>query len=377
MQIPNFETSIFTTTSQLALQHNAINLGQGFPEFPMPLGLIEEVNKAMIEGHNQYAPASGASSLRIAIAEKIQFLHQQTLNPDHQILITPGGSYALFISLMSLINKGDEVIILEPAFDIYKPLIQLPEGIPIPIELNFPNFDVPWDEVKAKITSKTKAIIINTPHNPSGKLLKESDFEQLIEIVNHHNIKIISDEVYEHICFDGFKHRSILDYPALMSHSIVCFSFGKSFSCTGWKIGYCISSESIIKDLKKLHHNIVFCVDHPKQIALAHYLKEPNNYLQLSATLQVKRDLLRTLLKDSNYTLYPAHGTYFECYGFEKISNLSDTEFSQKLITNHKIATIPLSYFYSKKTDHKIVRICFAKNDDTLVESAQRLKSYV
>ena len=367
-------TSIYTKMSQLAIEHNAINLGQGFPNFAMPKELIELVNKAMQDENNQYAHSYGYALLRENIAHKIHALYQQKINPVDEITITPGATYCLYTAMASILKPSDEVIIFEPCFDSYIPVINMFNAIAVPIEINYPNISIPWDEVESKITPKTKAIIINTPHNPFGFLFTKQDFLYLEKLIENKNIYIISDEVYEHIVFDNHTHISIIEFPSLFNKSFVCFSFGKTFSCTGWKIGYCIAPQHLMQLFRQIHQFLVYSVDTPKQIGIAQFLKNPDSYLLLSHYLQQKRDFFRSLMKLTKFTCIPAQGSYFECYSFAEISNESDEKFAVNLTTKYKIATIPLSPLYTSKKDYKILRFCFAKDQQTLEKAGERLQ---
>ncbi|MCX8480432.1 MAG: methionine aminotransferase [Sediminibacterium sp.] len=370
-------TSIYTKMSQLAIEYNALNLGQGFPNFNMPPELIELVNKAMQDGHNQYAHTNGYPFLRENIAHKIFNLYQQQINPIDEITITPGATYCLYTAMASILKPMDEVIIFEPCFDSYIPVINMFNAKPIPIEINYPNISIPWEEVESKINPKTKAIIINTPHNPFGFLFSKQDFLNLEKLVENKDIYIISDEVYEHIVFDNHKHISIIEFPNLFKKSVVCFSFGKTFSCTGWKIGYCIAPKYLMDLFRQIHQFLVYSVDTPKQIALAQYILDKNTYLSLSPFLQEKRDFFRKQMNLTKFTCIPAQGSYFACYSFADISNENDEEFAIKLTKQYRVATIPLSPLYSAKKDHKLIRFCFAKNQETLEIACERLRKIV
>lgn len=377
-KLPNIGTSIFTVMSQLAVQHNAINLGQGFPDFPMSPELIECVHQAMKEGGNQYAHSNGVPALRTALSEKVDYLYNISINPETEITITPGGTYALYTAFTTIIQPGDEVIIFEPAYDSYIPNITINGGVVVPIALAFPNYSIPWDKVKAAITPKTKAILVNTPHNPTGTVMTQSDVLQLQEIVVRNNIYLISDEVYEHLIYDQKPHESILKYPELYKRSFLVYSFGKTYHCTGWKLGYCIAPENLSKEFRKVHQFNVFSCDTPKQLGIAKYMSNKEAYLSLGNFYQEKRDYLRHLLKDTPLVPIPSSGSYFESYSYASISNESDKIFAQKLVTDYGIASIPMSAFYLDGTDHKVIRLCFAKQQQTLEAAAaclQKLKN--
>jgi len=373
-KLPSVGTTIFTEMSVLAAQYGAINLGQGFPDFDMDAGLTQLVNKAMAEGFNQYTHANGYPALREALAAKVQSLYQQSINPDTQITISPGGTYAIYTAITTLIHPGDEVILFEPAYDSYIPNIEINGGVPLRINLTFPNYNIPWDEVRSKISPRTKMIMINSPHNPTGAVLSEQDIIELKSLVAGTDIIILSDEVYEHLIFEDKAHQSILKHPDLLARSFVCFSFGKTMHCTGWKLGYCIAGESLMKEYRKVHQFNAFTCDTPKQVALAAYLTENKNYLNLGQQMQQKRDLLRQLLSATKLECIPSYGSYFECYSFSKISNENDKAFAIRLVKEYGVATIPVSAFYQDKTDHGVIRFCFAKKEETLRAAAERLQ---
>ena len=373
-KLPNIGTSIFTVMSQLASKHNAINLGQGFPDFPMSAELIECVNKAMQSGGNQYAHTNGVPLLRERLAEKIKYLYDVNINPETNITITPGGTYSIFCAFSTIIQPGDEVIIFEPAYDSYIPNIVFNGGIVVPIELEFPDYTIPWDKVKAAITPKTKAILVNTPHNPTGRVFTKDDILILQEIVLSNNLYLISDEVYEHLIYDNKQHETVMKYPDLFARSFVCFSFGKTYHCTGWKLGYCIAPENIMKEYRKVHQFNAFGCDTPKQIAIAEYMTNKEAYLSIGAMYQEKRDYLRGLLDNTKFVRLPSSGSYFESYRYDTISDESDTVFAERLVKEYGIAVVPMSAFYQKSTDHKVIRLCFAKVKETLDAAAACLQ---
>ena len=373
-KLPNIGTSIFTVMSQLAAKHNAINLGQGFPDFPMSAELIECVNKAMQSGGNQYAHTNGVPLLRERLAEKIKYLYDVNINPETNITITPGGTYSIFCAFSTIIQPGDEVIIFEPAYDSYIPNIVFNGGIVVPIELEFPDYTIPWDKVKAAITPKTKAILVNTPHNPTGRVFTKEDILILQEIVLSNNLYLISDEVYEHLIYDNKQHETVMKYPDLFARTFVCFSFGKTYHCTGWKLGYFIAPENIMKEYRKVHQFNAFGCDTPKQIAIAEYMTNKEAYLSIGAMYQEKRDYLRGLLDNTKFVRLPSSGSYFESYRYDTISDEPDTVFAERLVKDFGIAIVPMSAFYQKATDHKVIRLCFAKVKETLDAAAARLQ---
>ncbi|SFP71013.1 methionine aminotransferase [Parafilimonas terrae] len=373
-KLPDTGTTIFTVMSQLALEHNAINLGQGFPDFMMSEELIALVNAAMLQGHNQYAHMCGVPLLREKLAQKIQKLYNSDANAETQITITPGGTYAIYTALTSMLKKDDEVIVFEPAYDSYIPNITVNGAKPVLIQLQYPAYNIPWHKVHEKITAKTRAIIINSPHNPTGAVINESDIEQLKLIIQKHkNIFIVSDEVYEHLIFDDIAHLSILRYPELLERSFVCFSFGKTYHCTGWKIGYCIASPSLMHEFRKVHQFNCFSVNSFVQYALAEFLNNEDAYLSLSNFIQRKRDYFQNLMKTTKFRPLASHGSYFQCYSYKDLSDENDMEFAIRLTKEYGVTAIPLSSFYQNKRDDKVLRFCFAKKEGTLKEAAERL----
>ena len=373
-KLPHIGTSIFTVMSQLAVKHNAINLGQGFPDFPMSEALIDCVTEAMKAGGNQYAHTNGVPLLRERLAEKINSLYGTTINPETEITVTPGGTYAIFSAFSTIIQPGDEVIIFEPAYDSYIPNITFNGGVVVPIALSYPNYSIPWDTLKAAITKKTKAILMNTPHNPTGMVMTKEDILQLQEIVVSNNLYLISDEVYEHLIYDDKKHESVIKYPELFARSFVCFSFGKTYHCTGWKLGYCVAPENLMKEYRKVHQFNAFSCDTPKQLGIAKHMLDKEAYLSLGNFYQAKRDYLRKLLASTPLKYIPSSGSYFESYSYAAISNESDKVFAEKLVKDYGVAVIPMSAFYHDATDNKVIRLCFAKKEATLEAAAACLQ---
>ena len=359
--------------SHLALKHNAINLGQGFPDYTMSEELESLVNKAMKEGMNQYAPMSGLPILLERLAEKVFDLYNAHIHPHTDITITPGGTYAIYTALTTVLQPGDEVIVFEPAYDSYVPNIEVNGAVPVIIPLTFPGYAIPWDVVKSSITPRTKMIIINSPHNPTGSVLREDDIIQLRQIVQNTNIFILSDEVYEHLIFDGIRHESILRYPDLLERSFVCFSFGKTYHCTGWKLGYCISSSALMKEFRKIHQYNCFSCHSPSQHAFAVYLKNKNAYLQLGGFMQQKRDYFQQMMAATPFKPLPSYGSYFQCYSYKGFSEEFDKDFSIRLTTDYGVTTIPLSAFYKDEKDNKVIRFCFCKKEETLEKAVERL----
>lgn len=372
-KLPHVGTTIFSVMSALAKQHNAINLSQGFPNFNSDQKLIDLVTNAMNSGYNQYAPMAGSMELRVAIANKFDALYNTSYNPDSEITITAGATQAIYTIISAFIRPDDEVIIFRPAYDCYEPAIELNGGKTISIQLEAPNFSVDWNEVKSLINSKTNMVIINTPQNPSGTVFSKDDMTSLQELLKGTDIILLSDEVYEHIIFDGEKHQSACLFSDLKSRSFVVASFGKTFHNTGWKVGYCCAPKELMQEFQKVHQFNVFCVNHPTQKALADYLQEPSHYLELSEFYQHKRDLFLSLIETSRFTITPAKGTYFQVLNYSKITMENDIDFAKRLTIDHKIASIPMSAFYEHNLDHKVLRFCFSKTDDTLKQAADIL----
>ncbi|MBC8754451.1 methionine aminotransferase [Kordia sp. YSTF-M3] len=372
-KLPNVGTTIFTVMSQLAAKENALNLAQGFPNFPSDPKLIEMVQQALRENYNQYAPMPGALILREAIAEKMELLYQRTYNPETEITVTAGATQAIFTIISAFVRPNDEVIIFTPAYDCYAPAVEVHGGKVVPIQLKGTSFSVDWNEVRSKITTKTKLMIINTPHNPSGTVLSRADMLELSSILENTNIILLSDEVYEHIIFDDAQHQSVALYPKLAERAFITASFGKTFHNTGWKMGYCVAPKALMDEFKKVHQFNVFSVNHPMQIGIGRYLKNPENYLELPAFFQRKRDYFLNAIKDSRFTWKPSQGTYFQVLSYKNITDELDTEFAKRLTREHKIASIPLSVFNTYKEDHKLLRFCFAKTEETLAQAAEIL----
>ena len=372
-KLPNVQVSIFAKMTALANKHNAINLSQGFPNFKSDPKLIRLVENAMQTGFNQYAPMPGILELREAIGNKIDFLYHSSYNPETEITITSGATQAIYSIISAFIKPNDEVIIFKPAYDSYEPTVQINGGIPIAIQLEGPQYKVNWDEVSQKVNSNTKMIIINTPHNPSATIFSENDMLQLQKITNGTNIIILSDEVYEHIIFDGEKHQSICLFSDLKSRSFLVASFGKTFHNTGWKMGYCCAPKDLMAEFRKAHQFTVFSVNHPIQKALAEYLQEPSHYLELPQFFQRKRNLFCDLIKDSKFKIIPAKGTYFQILDYSEISSESDVDFAERLTIQNGLASIPLSVFNENHLDNKVLRFCFAKTDETLKKAAEIL----
>lgn len=372
-KLPNIGTTIFTTMSVLANEHKAINLGQGFPDFPMNEELISLVNQAMKNGNNQYVHMNGLPVLRERLAEKAASLYKNNINPETEITITPGGTYAIYTALTTILQPGDEVIVFEPAYDSYIPNIEINGGEPVLIPLVYPDYKIDWELVKQKINSKTKCIMLNTPHNPTGSVLSADDIEQLRRLVKDTDIFILSDEVYEHLIFDGKQHESMLRYPDLYERSFICFSFGKVYHCTGWKLGYCIAPPSLTKEFRKVHQFNCFSCNSPTQFALAEFLLQKENYLQLGSFLQQKKDHFQQLMQQTKFKALPSYGSYFQLYSYKGISEEKEKDFAIRITKEFGVAAIPTSAFYTAATDNKVLRFCFAKKESTLEDAVNRL----
>lgn len=372
-KLPTVGMTIFSQMSQLAMQHNAINLSQGFPDFMPDAQLLNSVDYFIQKGFNQYAPLGGILSLKEEIAIKIENSHQAIYHPDTEITITAGGTQAIFTTLATFISKGDEVIIFEPAYDCYEPSVELFGGIVKRFQMKAPNYEIDWNEVKNLVSEKTKMIILNNPNNPSGKILTENDVQSLIQIVEDTNILILSDEVYENIIFDGKKHLSLCHYPELKERTMIVASFGKFFHITGWKVGYCAAPKEIMAEFRKVHQFNVFCVNTPIQMALAEYMKNDEHYLHLNSFFQEKRDFLREGLASTSFELLSCEGTYFQAVTYQKISDKNDLDFAKELTIDHKLASVPFSAFYKDHLNENVIRLCFAKKQETLERAIENL----
>ncbi len=372
-KLPLVGTTIFTIMSSMATEYKAINLSQGFPDFPVSEELISLVNKYMKLGYNQYAPMMGVKELRAAISEKTFNLYNVDYNPDSEITITSGGTEALFAAISAVVKKCDEVIVFEPAYDSYIPAIELNGGIPVCVSLKYPDYKIDWNEVRNKISLKTKLIIINNPHNPTGAVLDKTDLNELVKIVQNTNIFLIGDEVYEHIIFDGLKHLSLMTMPELQQRSFIISSFGKTFHVTGWKTGYCVAPKELTTEFRKIHQFLTFSTFTPLQYALAEFLKNPENYKGVPSFYEKKRNTFLESIKNSKFTFVPSKGSYFQNLCYSAISNEPDTELAIRLTKEIGVASVPISVFYKDKTDEKILRFCFAKEDETLLKAGEKL----
>ncbi len=373
-KLPNVGTTIFTEMSVMANEYKAINLGQGFPDYAMPQALVAKVNEAMQQGHNQYVHMNGLPALREQLALKYNNIYNANIDAEKNITITPGGSYAIFTALSAVLQPNDEVIVFEPAYDCYIPTIELNGAVAITIALQHPTYTIDWEIVKQKITSRTRMIMINSPHNPSGAVLSKNDLQQLSAIVKDTNIIIHSDEVYEHLIFDGLEHQSILRYPELFERSFVTFSFGKTYDCTGWKMGCSIAPEFLMKEFRKIHQFNAFSCNTPMQVGLANHLKESTDYLQLGSFLQQKRDYFAIAMQQTKFKALPSYGSYFQLYDYSAISELNEKNFAIWLTKEFGVTTIPVSAFYKTPVENKVVRFCFSKNENVLDEAVERLR---
>lgn len=372
-KLPNVGTSIFPIMSGLAKQYGAINLSQGFPDFESDKKLIDLVNKAMNSGYNQYAPVAGNLELRLAIVHKIESIYNSTYHPDNEVTVTAGATQAIFTIINTFVKPDDEVIIFKPAYDSYEPSVKLNGGKVIGIQLEAPDFKIDWDLVKSKANSRTKMIIINSPHNPTGMVFTEEDMLSLQAITENTDILILSDEVYEHMIFDGKKHQSVCMYEDLKKRSFLIASFCKTFHNTGWRVGYCCAPNEFMELFMQIHQFNVFCVHHPTQKGIADYMQEPEHYLKLSQFYQRKRNLFLELIKDSRFKFKPSSGTYFQVLDYSEITQEHDVDYAKRLIKENGIASIPMSVFNENYMDHKVLRFCFAKKDETLKHAANIL----
>ncbi len=373
-RLPDIGTTIFDVMTKMANENGAINLSQGFPDFEIDPKLVELVNQFMIKGMNQYATMPGVAPLRQILADVILKSYNRQVSWETDITITSGATEGIFACISAFISPGDEVIIFDPAYDSYDPAIRLNGGIPVPVNLTFPGFSIDWDLVKRKITNKTRMIMINTPHNPTGSVLKRSDLEELERVALKHNLIVLSDEVYDRLMYDGLEHQSILTMPGLASQSLAVFSFGKTFHATGWKMGYVIAPEHLSREVRKTHQFIVYSVNTPIQYAFAEYLKTPEHYMNLGSFYQEKRDFFLSTMAGSSFEPLKTEGSYFQLFSYRNISAKSDIEMAEEMTKRHKVACIPVSVFYKDKTDNRLLRFCFAKKRETLERAAGILR---
>lgn len=373
-KLPKVGTTIFSVMSQLALEHKAVNLGQGFPDFEPPQALREALSRAMNEGRNQYAPMHGTAALREQIALKTERLYGRKLNVDADITVTSGATEAIFAAIAAVVRAGEEVIVFDPAYDCYEPAIDLQGARAVHIPLTVPAFSIDWQRVRDAVTPKTRMILINSPHNPSGAVLSSADLEELAAIVRDTSIVVLSDEVYEHIVYDGAQHESVLRHPELAERSIVVSSFGKTYHCTGWKVGYAVATAALSAEFRKVHQYLTFCTFHPAQVAFGEFMaSSPEHYLDLPAFYQAKRDRFRTLLAPSRFKLLDVPGGYFQLVDYSAICDEDDLAFSRWLVEQGGVAAIPLTPFYETAPGTRLLRLCFAKSDATMDAAAERL----
>ncbi|PMS22648.1 methionine aminotransferase [Trinickia dabaoshanensis] len=372
-KLPDVGTTIFTVIGQLAAQYDAVNLSQGAPNFAPDSALIEAAAVAMRSGHNQYAPMAGIDRLREAVAEKVERLYGARYDAAREVTVVASASEGLYATISALVHPGDEVIYFEPSFDSYAPIVRLQGATPVAIKLSPHDFSIDWDAVGAVITPRTRMIIVNTPHNPSATIFDEHDIVRLRALIEDTPIVVLSDEVYEHVVFDGALHHSMARHPALAERSVVVSSFGKTHHVTGWRVGYCLAPARLMAEIRKVHQFMMFSADTPMQYALADALAEPGNYLGLAAFYARKRDLLAQALAPSRFELLPSRGSFFMLARFRSFSDERDSDFVQRLIRDVGVATIPLSAFYTDGTDTGVIRLSFSKDDTTLLDGARRL----
>lgn len=372
-KLPDVGVSIFAVQTRLANEHKAINLSQGFPDFDCDPALVEAVAKAMREGHNQYAPMPGVLALREGIAAKVELLYGPKYDPMTEVVVTSGATAGLFATLTTFVQPGDDVVLFEPCYDSYVPVIRLSGGTPVFVSLRYPDYSVNWDEVRRAITPRTRAMVVNTPHNPTGTTWSADDMKQLASIVDGTNIILIGDEVYEHIIFDGRRHESLLRYPALRERAVVISSFGKTFHTTGWKVGYCVGPQPLIAEVIRVHQFMTFTVHTPSQIAFAEFVRKDPSAKDLTPFYEQKRDLFLDLTAGSRFRPLPCAGTYFQLFDYSAISKETDKEIAHRLIVEHGVASIPVSAFLYKDPGGPVLRFCFAKKDETLRAAAERL----
>jgi methionine aminotransferase len=373
-KLPDVGVSIFAVQTRLANEHQAINLSQGFPDFDCDPALVEAVAKAMRDGHNQYAPMPGVVALREAVAAKVERLYGPKFDPLSEVVVTSGATAGLFATLTTFVQPGDEVMLFEPCYDSYVPVIRLSGGTPVFISLRYPDYAVNWDEVRRAITPRTRAIVVNTPHNPTGTTWSADDMRQLAGLVDGTRILLIGDEVYEHIIFDGRRHESLLRYPALRDRAVVISSFGKTFHTTGWKVGYCVGPQPLIGEVIRVHQFMTFTVHTPSQIAFAEFVRKDPDARDLTPFYQRKRDVFLELTAGSRFRPLPCAGTYFQLFDYSAISKETDKEIAHRLIIEHGVASIPVSAFLYKDAGGPVLRFCFAKKDETLSAAAERLR---
>jgi methionine transaminase len=372
-KLPELGTTIFSKMTALANKHNAINLSQGFPGFEVDKNLTNLVTKYLNEGKNQYAPMPGIIELRVTLCNNYSKLHGCEINPETEITITAGATQAIYNTISAVVNEGDEVLLFSPAYDCYAPAIEVHGGIPVYIPLHHPDYSINWNEVKQRVNEKTKMMLVNSPHNPTGSLLTNEDLKELKKITSDTNILILSDEVYEHITFEGNKHESVLSYPELKKRSMVVYSFGKSLHVTGWKLGFCVGPDWLMNEFRKIHQFTVFSCNSPMQYAINEYILNHNPFSNTSEFYERKRNLFLESIQNSRFKVIPSKGTYFQLLDYSEITDMNDVEFAEKLTKEHGIASIPISVFYPNLEDNKVLRFCFAKEDDLLIKAGKLL----
>ena len=374
-KLPSVGTTIFTVMSRMAAELGAINLSQGFPDFDCDPALVDGVARHMRAGRNQYAPMQGVLPLREAIAAQYAHLHNREYDPDTEVTVTSGGTEAIFAAVSAVLHPGDEAIVLEPCYDSYLPAIELSGGVPVIVRLTYPDYGVDWESVRAAVTPRTRLIFLNSPHNPAGAVLTPADMAALAALVANTNILILSDEVYEHIIFDGVQHESMARHPELAARSFIIGSFGKTYHVTGWKVGYAVAPAALTAEFRKVHQFVTFSTHTPVQYALAEFMQRKEQYLGLAAFYQKKRDYFRERIRESRFTLLPSSGTYFQSVRYDDITDENDSDFAMRLTREHGIAAIPLSAFYHTPPHHKVLRFCFAKTEQTLFKGTEILRS--
>ncbi len=372
-KLPNVGTTIFTVMSQLAQEHNAINLSQGFPDFDCAKELRDLVTKYINAGLNQYPPMAGVMRLRERIAEKAESLYGAKYDPEHEVTVTPGATYGIFTAIATMVRPGDEVILFEPAYDSYAPSVEVNGGVPVYVQLRYPDYSIDWQQVSRAITPKTRMILINTPNNPTASVLSGEDMRMLEGLLRGTDIVVVSDEVYEHIVFDGHQHQSVARFPGLAERSFVVSSFGKTYHVTGWKMGYVLAPKELMAEFRKVHQFNVFVTNGPLQYALAEFMENPDAYLSLASFYQKKRDFFLAGVKGSRFKPLPSRGTFFQNLAYDAISDEKDTDLAVRLTKEKRIASIPVSVFYRQPPPHKVLRFCFAKSEETLAKGAEIL----
>ena len=374
-KLPSVGTTIFTVMSKLAADTGAINLSQGFPDFDCDPALVDAVARHMREGRNQYAPMQGVPALREAIAAKFAEIYDVSYDPGSEVTVTSGGTEALFDAVAAVVRPGDEVIVFEPCYDSYVPAVELSGGIPVVVSLRYPDYRIAWDEVRAAVTPRTRLVIVNSPHNPTATLLSASDVEALAAIADEHDLFVLSDEVYEHIIFDGARHESVCRHEQLRRRSFIVGSFGKTYHVTGWKVGYVVAPSELTAEFRKVHQFVTFATITPVQHALADFVRERRGYPELASFYQRKRDLFLELIAGSRFTPLPSRGTYFQLLDYSAVSQEPDMEFALRLTRDQGVASIPTSAFLYREAPPLALRFCFAKKDETLERAADRLRA--